>query len=104
MTIKYYYQKVDKIRKSQIEKYFNEKKVKRITNFLHPKDLELALLDIRVEYFAHHNDFVVEFELTIGKKKFVSEKRTFSLIEALDVAFDNLVEQLHKLENKRNKN
>ncbi|TFG35937.1 MAG: hypothetical protein E4H47_00135 [Parcubacteria group bacterium] len=104
MTIKYYYQKVDKIRKSQIEEYFNEKKVKRITNLLHPKDLELALLDVRVEYFVHHNDFVVEFELTIRRKKFVSEKRTFNLMEAFDAAFDNLVDQLHKLENKRNKN
>lgn len=104
MTIKYYYQKVDKNRKSQIEEYFNEKKIKRITNLLHPKDLEVALLDVRVEYFAHHNDFVVEFELTIGRKKFVSEKRTFNLTEAIDVALDNLAEQLHKLENKRNKN
>jgi len=103
MKIKYYYQKVDKNRKEQIEEYFNEKKIRRITNLLHPKDLDLALLDARIEYFSHHNDFAVELTLIIRKKKFFSEKRAFNLTEAFDVALDNLVVQLHKLENKRHK-
>jgi ribosome-associated translation inhibitor RaiA len=103
MKIKYYYQQVDKNRKDQIEEYFSDRKMRRITSLLHQKELDLALLDVRIEYFAHHNDFVVEITLNIGKKKFFSEKRAFNLIEAFDIALDNLVAQLYKLENKRHK-
>jgi len=70
---------------------------------LHAKDLELALLDVRVKYFTHHNDFTVELTLIIRRKKFFSEKRAFHLTEAFDIALDNLVVQLYKLENKRHK-
>jgi ribosome-associated translation inhibitor RaiA len=103
MKIKYYYQQIDKSQKNQVEEYFNDKKIKRITNLLNPKDLALAIFDIRVEYFAHHNNFAAELALTIGKKEFISEKRAFNLTEALDIVLDNLVAQLYKLENKRNK-
>ncbi|MFH1036851.1 MAG: HPF/RaiA family ribosome-associated protein [Patescibacteria group bacterium] len=101
MKINFYFQQTDKTCEKQVNEYFTEEKLNRLTNLLHHGNLELAILDVRIEYFSHHNDYVAKLNMTVGKREFIGEKRGFSLIESLDIALDNLVSQLRKLESIR---
>jgi ribosome-associated translation inhibitor RaiA len=101
MNINFLFQRVDEFSKKQVENYFTKEKISRITDLLHHGNLELAELKVKVEYLAHHNEFFVELILDIARHEVVAEKRSFKLLEALDVALDHLVLQLRKIEDIR---
>ena len=70
----------------------------RLTRLLRHGNLELADLRILVEYFPHHNEISVRLTLSIKKRELMAEKRSRNIIESFDLALDNLISQLRKLE------
>ena len=101
MNIRFYFQKIKEEEKEDLEKYFDDKKIARILRLLQEKDLELANLVLNAKYHQHHNIFLVRLGLNIGRKNLFSEEKGHMLIEAFDLALDELVIQLRKLEEKR---
>ncbi len=98
MNISFYFQKVDKSCEEQLKNYLTEEKLSRLTRLLQHGNLELADLRVHVEYFLHHNDILVKLTLNIAKREFVAEKRSYNVLESFDIALDNLILQLRKLE------
>lgn len=97
------FQKVDDVYKKELRDYLTEKKMSRLTRLLQHGNLELAKLRIHIEYLPHHNNMSVKLTLSVKKHDFVAEKNAFNIIEAFDIAFDNLIIQVRKLENKLHK-
>jgi len=87
--------------KKVLEDYVNEEKLQSLTRVLQRDDLDLADLDIKVEYFAHHNNFSTKINLKIGKRVFFSENIGHNLTEAFDLTLEKIVSQLRKLESRR---
>ncbi|MFC1789411.1 HPF/RaiA family ribosome-associated protein [Patescibacteria group bacterium] len=100
MKISFYFQKFDESCKKELRDYLTEKKLNRLERLLHHGNLELAKFRVHAEYFPHHNAVLVKLTLSIKKHEFIAEKRTFNIIEAFDIAFDNLIIQVRKLEDK----
>ncbi|MFH1401509.1 MAG: HPF/RaiA family ribosome-associated protein [Parcubacteria group bacterium] len=103
MNVNFYFHKVDESCKKQIENYFNKEKLSRVERLLHHGNAESAELKVKVEYFLHHSEFFAKLILNIPRHEVVAEKRSFKLLEALDMALDRLVLQLRKIENIRHK-
>ena len=101
MNIRFYFQKINKKDKEQLKKYFNDKKLVRLTKLLQHGNLELAKFVLNAKYHQRHNIFLVRLGLNIIKNDLTSEEKGHSLIEAFDLAFDDLIIQLRKLESKR---
>ena len=99
MDISFYFQKVDKSEEKRLRDYLSEEKLSRLTRLLQHGNLELADLRILVEHFPHHNEISVKLTLNIKKRELVAEKRSRNIIESFDLALDNLISQLRKLEN-----
>ncbi len=98
MNISFYFQKVDKSCEEQLKNYLTEEKLSRLTRLLQHGNLELADLRILTEHFRHHNEISVKLTLNIKKRKLVAGKRSRNVIESFDIALDNLISQLRKLE------
>ena len=101
MTVRFYFENIIKIDKENLQKYFREKKLSRLEKLLQRGSFELAKFVLNAKYHRHHHINIVRLGLNIGKKDFESEEKSNNLIEAVDLAFDRLINQLRKLEGKR---
>jgi ribosome-associated translation inhibitor RaiA len=101
MNIRFRYQDVNQEDKEKLEKYFDDRKLLRLTKLIQPKDLELANLDLNAKYHQHNSIFLVKLVLEISGRNLRAEDSGKFLTEAFDLAFDTLVDQLRKLEDKR---
>lgn len=99
MNIRFYFQKISKTDKEQLEKDFKDKKLARLTKLLQHGNLELAKFVLNAKYHSRHNIFLVRLGLQVINKDLEAEEEGRHLIEAFDLAFDNLISQLRKLEN-----
>ena len=99
MNIRFYFQKISKIDKERLEKDFKDKKIVHLTKLLQHGNLELAKFVLNAKYHQRHNIFLIRLGLKIAKNDLTSEEKSQNLIEAFDLAFDNLIGQLRKLEN-----
>ncbi len=98
MNIRFYFQKISEADKENLEKYFNDKKLGRLEKLLQHGNLELAKFVLNAKYHSHHHIFLVRLGLEISDKNLRAEKSGQNLIEAFDLAFDNLIGQLRKSE------
>jgi len=96
MNIRFYFQKISEADKENLEKYFNDKKLNRLEKLLQHGNLELAKFVLNAKYHAHHHIFLVRLRLEIKDKNMRAEENSQNLIEAFDLAFDNLIRQLKK--------
>jgi ribosome-associated translation inhibitor RaiA len=103
MQIHFTFRKVDEKSKEKLEKCFYSSKLKRLTRLLNHTDLELAILDIRAEYFAKHNAFSVKAEMNIKKRHFMGEEASHDIIKACDLALERLISQVRKAKNIKHK-
>ena len=101
MNIRFHFQKVDAEKKKQLENYFTPKKLERLTKLLLHGNLNLATLILHVGYLSHHNNFSVKLDLNFAKHNLVSEETGYNLVEVFDIAFDDLIKQVRKVENKK---
>ena len=101
MKTHFSFQNTDESCRKILEDYVNEEKLQSLTRLLQHGNLDLADLDIRVEYLAHHNNFSAKINLKIGKHIFFSEESSRNLTEAFDLALEKIVSQLRKLESVR---
>lgn len=83
---------------TQLESYVTEKKLNRLTSLLGEGNLDLADLNIRMEYLLHHNSFMVKIDLKIARHFLVAEETSHSFKKAFDLALDKIVAQLRKVE------
>ena len=104
MTIRFYFRQIDKVNEDRLRDYLAEKKLGRLTRLLQHGNLELAELELRVEHSEHHNIFSVKLDLIIAKNNLAAHEDGHNLIEAFDLAFDNLINRLRKLESIRHDN
>lgn len=103
MNIRFYFQKIEKKDKERLKKYFDNKKLSRLTKLLEKKDLALAKLTLSAKHHQRHNIFLVRLGLKITKNDLTSEEKAHSLTGAFDLAFDKLIFQLRKLEDIKRK-
>lgn len=104
MEIHFSYENFDESKCDKgLEDYLSEKKVKSIARFLKQSDLDLADLEIRAEYLAHHKSFLVKFNLKIAKHVLFAEETKHILTKAFDMALAKLISQLRRLESIRHK-
>jgi len=101
MNVRFYFQEIDKASKEQLEKHFADKKLNRLTHLLQHGNLELAKFVLNAKYHKHHDIFIVRLGLKVAKKDFEAEEKNYNLIEAFDLAFNRLIDQLRKLETTR---
>jgi ribosome-associated translation inhibitor RaiA len=97
LSLRLYFQKISEKDKKELKKYFDDKKLSRLTKLIQGKDLELAKLSFNAKYHQHNNIFLVRLRLRTVKKDIRSEEKGQALIEAFDLAFDKLISQLRKL-------
>lgn len=98
MNVNFSFHNTDESYKAKAENYLTEEKLGSLTRLLQHGNLDLADLDIRIEYFLHHNNFAVKMNLKIARHVLVSEQDTHDLLEALDIALEKIVAQLRKIE------
>ena len=96
MNVRFYFQEINKTDKEKLEKYFQEKKFDRLVRLLQYGNLALAKFALNAKYHKHRNIFAVRLGLKIAQNNFESEEVGYNLIEAFDLAFDNLIDQLRK--------
>ena len=101
MNTRFYFQKISKIDREKLKKYFTEKKLNRLSRLLQHGNLELANLVVRTQYFQRHNAFEIKLNLSFAKKELIGEEKSHDLIRAFDLALDRLVNQLRKIESLR---
>ena len=101
MTIRFCFQNINKADKEKLEKYFYDKKLGRLEKLLQHGNFELAKFVLNAKYHIHRKIFSVRLGLKVAKKDFTSEEKAYyNLTEAFDLAFDDLIIQLRKLESK----
>ncbi len=103
MNIRFYFQEISKSGQEELEKYLGGKKLGRLTRLLQHGNLALAKFVLNAKYHKHHNIFAVRLGLKVARKNFEAEELSQSLIEAFDLAFDRLINQLRKLESLKHK-
>lgn len=103
MQTHFSYQNTDKDCGVKLEGYATEEKLQNLTRLLQHGNYDLADLDIRVEYFSHHNSFEIKMNLKIARHILVSEQTGYDLFEVFDLALEKIIEQMRKLESKRHK-
>ena len=100
MKIRFHFQEIREADKKQLEKYLTEKKMSRLTRLLQHGNLALAKFILNAKYHERQNIYLVNLGLKISKNDFIAEKEGHTLLEAFDLAFDRLINQLRKLESK----
>ena len=103
MKIHFTFRKVDEKSREKLEQCFYSSKLNRLTRLLNHADLELAILDIRVEYFIKHNAFLVKAEMNIKKCHLIGEEASHDIMKACDLAVNRLISQVRKVENIKHK-
>lgn len=103
MQIHFTFRKVDEKSKEKLERCFYSSKLNRLTRLLNHGNLELAILNIRSEYFKKHNAFSIKAELNIKKCRLMGEETSHDIIKACDLAMTRLTNQLRKAENIKHK-
>lgn len=99
MKINYYFKSINEASQKRLQIYFEDKKIPRIEKLLQHGNLEIALINVRAEYFLKHNAFSVEIELRFGKHRLIGTEKSHDSLKALDLSVDHLIAQLRKLEN-----
>ncbi|MFA4998611.1 MAG: HPF/RaiA family ribosome-associated protein [Candidatus Paceibacterota bacterium] len=103
MNIRFYFQEINKSGQEELEKHLGGKKLDRLTRLLQHGNLALAKFVLNAKYHKHHNIFAVRLGLEVARKNFEAEELSQNLIEAFDLAFDRLINQLRKLESLKHK-
>jgi ribosome-associated translation inhibitor RaiA len=98
MIINFSFNDADSNCKKQLEDYVTEEKLNSLTRLLQHGNLDLAELDIRVEYRPHHNNFSIKIDLKIPRHVLFSEETSYSLTEAFDLALEKIIVQMRKIE------
>ncbi|MFH1841315.1 MAG: HPF/RaiA family ribosome-associated protein [Candidatus Nealsonbacteria bacterium] len=101
MNTRFYFEKIKQDDKKNLERYFQEKKISRLSKLLQHGNLEVANFILNAKYHQHHNIFLVRLRLTFTDKNLRSEDKSQNLLEAFDLAFDHLINQLRKIEDIR---
>ena len=98
MNIRFYFEEIKKADKEQLENYLKDKKLSRLTHLLQHGNLELAKFVVNAKYHRHHNVFLVRLGLKVVKHDLNAEEKSQNLLEAFDLALDDIIIQLRKLE------
>ena len=102
MTTRFYFEKIKEADKRLLEKYFQEKKFIRLKKLLQHGNFELAKFVVNAKHHERRNTFIVRIGLNFAGENLRSEKNGHgSLLEAFDLAFDRIINQLRKVENKK---
>ena len=101
MKTHFSYRNTDENCKKILENYVTEEKLQGLSRLLQHGNMDLADLDIRLEYLSHHNNFSAKINLKIGKRVFFSEDSSRNLTEVFDLALEKIISQLRKLESVR---
>lgn len=100
MTARFYFEKIKELDKRFLEKYFQEKKISRLEKLLLHGNFGLAKFVVNAKYHQRHNVFIVRIGLNLAKNDLRSEEQCHTLLEAFDLAFDRIINQLRKTESK----
>lgn len=103
MQTRFYFQKIDETNRGLLENYLSDKKLSRLTRLLQHGSLELAKLVVNVKYHQRHNTFIVRLGLKIIRHDLNAEEKSKNLLEAFDLALDDVIIQLRKIENQMHK-
>ncbi len=100
MTTRFYFKDIKESDKQFLEKYFNDKKMGRLKKLLLHGNFELAKFDVNAKYHPRHDIFIVGVGLSFADKNLRSEENGHTLMEAFDLTFDRVINQLRKSESK----
>lgn len=103
MTTRFYFENIRESDKGLLEKYFQEKKEKRLSKLLLHGNFELAKFVVNAKYHQRHDTFLVRLGLDFAGKDLRSEEAGHTLVESFDLAFDRIINQLRKFESKKHK-
>ncbi|MBI2626165.1 MAG: HPF/RaiA family ribosome-associated protein [Candidatus Nealsonbacteria bacterium] len=102
MTTRFYFKNIKESDKQLLEAYFQEKKIARLEKLLLRGNLELAKFAVDAKYHERHSIFIIRLGLNFAGKDLRSEEKSHSsLLEAFDLAFDRIINQLRKVESKK---
>ncbi|MFH1457326.1 MAG: HPF/RaiA family ribosome-associated protein [Patescibacteria group bacterium] len=104
MNIQFSYKSVSEKDKTFLESYI-DKKTDRIETLVSNDQLENSKMEIRVEKFAKKEAYNLEIFFSWPGQDFMASEDDHTVIEAFDLAFDKLINQIrrHRDELKNNK-
>lgn len=101
MVTRFYFENIRESDKQLLEKYFQEKKLNRLSKLLLHGNFELAKFAVNAKYHQRHSIFLVRLGLNFAGKDLRSEEKSHSsLPEAFDLALDRIISQLRKSESR----
>ena len=100
MTARFYFEKIEESDKRVLEDYFRDKKLVRLEKLLQRGNLELAKFVVSAKYHQRHDTFIVRLGLNFVQKNLNSQESGHTLLEAFDLAFDRIINQLRKSESR----
>lgn len=100
MTTRFYFENIREPDKQILKDYFQEKKIGRLEKLLLHGSFALAKFDVNAKYHQRHDAFIVRIGLNFAAKNLRSEEKGQTLLEAFDMAFDRIINQLRKVESK----
>jgi len=95
MNIQFSYKNVSDKDKKFLENYI-DKKTDRVETLISGEHLENSKMEIRVEKFAKKEAYNLEIFLSWPGKDFMASEDDHTVIEAFDLAFDKLINQLRR--------
>jgi ribosomal subunit interface protein len=98
MKINFSFNNTDVSCKKELENYVNQEKLQKLIRILRHGNLETAELDIRTEYQAHHNNYVMKIDLKIPRHILFAEEAAYDVMAAFDSAIEKIVAQMRKIE------
>lgn len=101
MTTQFHFQEIKESDEQLLEKYCREKKLGRLEKLLQHGNFELAKFVVSAKYHSRHSVFLVRLGLNFSGKDLRAEDKGGALLEAFDLAFDRIINQLRRTESKR---
>jgi ribosomal subunit interface protein len=96
MIINFKTNHVTETAKSQFENYATERFQKLKKKLLSQVAGDAIKLDLNLEHVQKHNAFILKINLTVPGKVIHHEEAKHQLKECIDLAYDNIKEQLRK--------